>query len=82
MANWSSFQPGQTWVPTMGTATGYWTSTSLPTVAFTSTDSYTHLWGDWATQTWGYIMSSGLQWQQMAGYNFVTVTHAPVTVWA
>lgn len=82
MTTWTGFNPGETWIPTMGTATGYWVTTSLPTVAFTGTTySYTHLWSQWSSQTWGYIQSSGLKWEQMAGLTFITPATTNPTVW-
>jgi len=83
VTNWAGFTPGETWIPTMGTASGYWTSTSLPTVAFSGTQySYQHVWSQWGTYAWASIQSSGLLWEQLAGYTFITSAAKNNTTWS
>lgn len=58
-----------TW-STTGSATTTWAEFGT---AFRDT------WEDWASVTWGTIESSGLTWNQMAGFMFVTTTGSSTT---
>lgn len=62
---------GQIWTP-VGVGTTVWSKTG---------GGLTRLWGDWASTSWGTIQTTGLTWDQMAGYMFANNTGSVGTVW-
>lgn len=43
---------------------------------------FKHLWSDWASTSWGTIMSSSYTWNYIQGQTFNVNTTTNVTVWA